>query len=331
MLHINLMRHSLEDRRINGEIHRTLPSQDPFAAAMRASRMPMLITNPRYPDNPIVFVNDAFLKLTGYERHEILGRNCRFLQGPGTNLNDIERLRLAIERKDPIEIDLLNYRKDGTVFWNRLLVSPVFQRGVLAFFFASQLDVTRERTAGFTPEQDATEKQMQQRIAELTASEERHNFTLRAGSLGTWTLEFPKRRLVASAICKVNFGYNPADSFTYEDLFERIHPDDRFHWQSQVEQALREDGDLHVEYRIIRPNGEQRWMEVRGETRFDSEGRPLLMSGISSDITDRREAEAYRDLMVQEMGHRHQNPLQPFNPLFITLCEPMTPMQTFEM
>ncbi|MBS1040411.1 hypothetical protein JK203_06040 [Gluconobacter cerinus] len=53
---------------------------------------------------------------------------------------------------------------------------------------------------------------------------------------------------------------------------------------------------------FIRPNGEQRWMEVRGETRFDSESRPLLMSGISSDLTDRHEAKAYSDLMAQEMG-----------------------------
>ena len=74
-----------EESRIEGEIHKASASTDPFAAAVRTTRMPMLITDPHQPDNPIIFVNDAFSKLTGYERHEILGRNCRFLQGTGTN------------------------------------------------------------------------------------------------------------------------------------------------------------------------------------------------------------------------------------------------------
>lgn len=74
-----------EERRIDNEVHRTISGSDPFAAAMRATRMPMVITDPRQHDNPIIFVNDAFLRLTGYSRDETLGRNCRFLQGPGTN------------------------------------------------------------------------------------------------------------------------------------------------------------------------------------------------------------------------------------------------------
>ena len=99
---------------------------DPFAAAVRATRMPMVITDPSQPDNPIVFMNDAFTKLTGYSREEVMGRNCRFLQGPATNSDDVTRVRNAIARREPIEIDLLNYRKDGSNFWNRLLISPVF-------------------------------------------------------------------------------------------------------------------------------------------------------------------------------------------------------------
>lgn len=53
---------------------------DPFAAAVRATRMAMIVTNPRLPDNPIVFANDAFLRMSGYDRQDVLGRNCRFLQ-----------------------------------------------------------------------------------------------------------------------------------------------------------------------------------------------------------------------------------------------------------
>jgi len=127
----------LEEDRIDREIHRSISGSDPFSAAVRATRMPMIITDPRLEDNPIVFVNDAFAKLTGYTREETLGRNCRFLQGPATNTSDVEKVRQAIFARKPIEIDLLNYRKDGTTFWNRLLLSPVFDEGVLTYFFAS--------------------------------------------------------------------------------------------------------------------------------------------------------------------------------------------------
>ncbi|ACB26477.1 PAS domain S-box-containing protein [Methylobacterium sp. PvP062] len=116
---------------------------DPFAAAVRATRMPMIITDPAQHDNPIVFVNDAFLKLTGYTRMEVVGRNCRFLQGPDTEAAAVDRLRAAIRREEDIRVDLLNYRKDGSTFQNALYVGPVRdEAGRVVYFFASQLDVS---------------------------------------------------------------------------------------------------------------------------------------------------------------------------------------------
>jgi len=269
----------------------------------------MIITDPRRPDNPIVFVNEAFAALTGYSRQEALGRNCRFLQGPGTNSHDVERIRKAVADKRPIEIDLLNYRKDGSLFWNRLLISPVFDGGELTYFFASQYDATSERTAPSRPEQQELEATLQRRIVDLTASEERLNFTLKAGGLGVWTLDVQDGRLVCSPICKANFGREPAENFTYDDLRASVHPDDLERWQQTVAAALASDGNLHVEYRIIKPDGSPAWIEVRAETKFDEAGRPLQMSGVSIDTTERRQAEAYRAMMAQEMGHRMKNML----------------------
>jgi PAS domain S-box-containing protein len=116
---------------------------DPFAAAVRATRMPMIVTDPRQHDNPIVFANDAFLKLTGYTRMEVTGRNCRFLQGPDTDPAAVDRIRAAVRQQVDIKIDLLNYRKDGTTFYNALYVGPVRdEAGKVVYFFASQLDVS---------------------------------------------------------------------------------------------------------------------------------------------------------------------------------------------
>jgi PAS domain S-box-containing protein len=121
---------------------------DIFHAAVRMSRMPMILTDPAGGDNPIIFCNQAFERLTGYDQTEILGRNCRFLQGPDTDPDAVARIRAGIARREDVHEDLFNYRKDGTGFWNALFVSPVFgPDGELLYFFASQLDVTRRREA----------------------------------------------------------------------------------------------------------------------------------------------------------------------------------------
>ncbi len=84
----------------------------------------MIVTDPRQFDNPIVFANDAFLKLTGYSRLEVAGRNCRFLQGPAdTDPAAVDRIRDAVRDEVDIKIDLLNYRKDGSTFHNALYIA----------------------------------------------------------------------------------------------------------------------------------------------------------------------------------------------------------------
>ncbi|WP_036302847.1 histidine kinase dimerization/phosphoacceptor domain -containing protein [Methylobacterium sp. 77] len=144
---------------------------DPFAAAIRATRMAMIITDPRQDDNPIVFVNNAFLNMTGYSRAEIMNQNCRFLQGSETDPNAVRQIRDAIASERDIAIDILNYRKDGTQFWNALYVSPVINReGETVYFFASQLDVTERVDAHMQTrnEKEHFEREVQKRTRELT-------------------------------------------------------------------------------------------------------------------------------------------------------------------
>ncbi len=121
---------------------------DIFFAAVETTRMPMTVTDPHQLDNPIVFANRAFLKMTGYGRDEVVGRNCRFLQGPATDRLGVDAIGAAVAEAREFSTEILNYRKDGTSFWNALFVSPVFDRqGRLVYFFGSQLDVSRRREA----------------------------------------------------------------------------------------------------------------------------------------------------------------------------------------
>lgn len=137
-----------------------------FFAAIEMTRMPMILTDPNREDNPIVFANKAFLDLTGYEESEVLGRNCRFLQGAQTDRNSVAELRETVAEKGSIALEILNYRRDGTPFWNAVFIGPVYDTdGKLQFFFASQLDVTRRRNT----EQSYRQAQKMESIGQLTA------------------------------------------------------------------------------------------------------------------------------------------------------------------
>ena len=146
---------------------------DPFTAAFRATRMAMVITDPRRDDNPIIFVNDAFLNLTGYARDEVAGRNCRFLQGPDTDPAAIDAVRAAVAAGEGIEIELLNHRKDGSAFWNALVISPVRdETGALLYFFASQADISVKKQAehSLSRSRDALEELVVLRTRDLQAA-----------------------------------------------------------------------------------------------------------------------------------------------------------------
>jgi PAS domain S-box-containing protein len=119
---------------------------DIFFAAVETTRMPMIVTDPRQADNPIVFVNRAFLEMTGYSSEELLGNNCRFLQGPDTDRDTVDSVREAIAARSEVAVEILNYRKDGSSFWNALFISPVYnEHSELVYYFGSQLDVSRRR------------------------------------------------------------------------------------------------------------------------------------------------------------------------------------------
>ncbi|MDN4632227.1 PAS domain-containing protein [Sphingomonas sp. PsM26] len=137
-----------------------------FYAAIEMTRMPMVLTDPRQDDNPIVFANNAFLDLTGYDQDQVLGRNCRFLQGSQTDRAVVAQLRTAIAERRAISVELLNYRRDGSPFWNGVFLGPVYDdAGELLFFFASQLDVSRRKDA----ESNAFQSQKMESIGQLTA------------------------------------------------------------------------------------------------------------------------------------------------------------------
>lgn len=128
-----LFKHALNGRKI------TDSKLDPSVQALTLSDI-------RAPDAPLVYVNRGFEKMTGYERKDVIGRNCRFLQGPDTSPDAVTQMRAAITSGASLLIDVLNYRKDGTSFWNRLSLTPVIdQSGRVTHYIGLQSDITRMR------------------------------------------------------------------------------------------------------------------------------------------------------------------------------------------
>ena len=114
-----------------------------FEQAMAQTRMAVCLTDPRIEDDPIVFCNEAFEQLTGYSSDEVVGRNCRFMQGPDTDPGQVAKIREALKSESVVVVELLNYRKDGSTFWNTLHLGPIYNaEGELIYFFGSQWDVT---------------------------------------------------------------------------------------------------------------------------------------------------------------------------------------------
>nr|AML79209.1 putative LOV domain-containing protein [Synsepalum dulcificum] len=114
-----------------------------------------VLTDPHLPDMPIVYASDAFLKLTGYSRQEVLGRNCRFLSGVDTDFSTIFQIKESIRTEQACTVRILNYRKDQSSFWNLLHISPVRNAsGKIAYYVGVQIDegCQNQNKHGLTPE-----------------------------------------------------------------------------------------------------------------------------------------------------------------------------------
>ncbi|MDT7952701.1 MAG: HWE histidine kinase domain-containing protein [Acetobacteraceae bacterium] len=314
-----MSRHGAQGPRVEESIRASIErfnerrsSGDPFVVGVTDAILAMSISDPSLPDNPIIYVNAAFETLTGYPMDEVVGRNCRFLQGPETDQADVERLRGAIADQSRISLDLLNYRRDGSRFWNRLLVTPVFAAdGDLQYFFASQFDVTveRDRVVALEAEQRGLISENERVRREMLDTQARLDLALQAGQLGTWNLDPLSLQLDASLGCKLVFGAAADDPFTYRDFLDIVHLDDRSRVGAAVEATLSTGIPYDIDYRIVTKSGDRRWIAARGALLTRRDGSALSMAGFVTDITGRKDAEEHRALLADELTHRVKNTL----------------------
>lgn len=139
-----------------------MPDQEQLIASIQLSPIASLVTDFRQEDNPIVGVNEAFCNLTGYTTDEVIGRNCRLLGGPGTEMEAKRILREAIAAGQPALTELTNYKKDGAAFCNAVMIAPIRgASGEITHFLGSQMAIRSE---------DQTETSRRQKSEALVAT-----------------------------------------------------------------------------------------------------------------------------------------------------------------
>jgi PAS domain S-box-containing protein len=140
-------------------------------------------------------------------------------------------------------------------------------------------------------------------LQERARSEEHLRLALHAGRLGSWSLELANSILIVSDSCKMHFGIAPESEFTYDDLINTIHADDRQRHLDVIEAALLSKDDFSIEYQVVWPDNSVHWVQIRGQTLHNNVGVPIQMAGVSLDISDRREAE---DRLLESQSNLRQ-------------------------
>ncbi|MCQ4332159.1 PAS domain S-box protein [Natronomonas sp. F2-12] len=178
---VGILRDISDEKRRETELERR-------TRAMEKAPIGIVLVDPNREDDPITYVNDRFLGMTGYDREEAIGRNCRFLQGPETRADPVAELRGAIEEGESTTVELRNYRKDGEMFWNQVTISPIRdESGEIDRWIGFQKDVTeykrRERELG-------RQNDRLERFAEIVSHDLRSPMSVAEGRI-----ELPKGRI----------------------------------------------------------------------------------------------------------------------------------------
>ena len=271
----------------------------PLFDALVKSGVAVTVTDPRREDDPIVYVNAAFETLTGYSAREAVGRNCRFLQDSAVDRETVALIAEGLRRDGAVTADILNRRRDGAPFWNRMNITTLRDAdGAPVYRFATQADVTGEYADEVVVEQLRVSRH---RLAE--AQERLRVAQAIAGAAGAWEWDIAAGTLVADVRFANLYGLDPvaaAQGLPSSAFFAPVHADDRLRLKIAVAGALHGAEVFTRDYRVVR-NGVVHWVSARGRTYLDADDRPVRFSGVLADITDQKRVEE-RLLVAQTAG-----------------------------
>lgn len=251
--------------------------------AIDNANVAITLSDPAQEDNPLVYANDAFETLTGYSVSEALGENCRYLQGRNTDQAKVAALWEAIDNEESVTVELRNYRKDGTEFWNRLTVTPIYDDdGSLTRYLGTQQDVTDRK-------EDKKELQAERAFTQqaLDTLDDLFYVVDTDGCIQRWN-----ERVTAVT------GYTAAEVDGMK-LTELCASSDRQPISEAIETTLR-DGSSTVTTKLRTKDGETIPFEWSNTRLTDTDGETIGIVGIGRDISQRRERERRFQALVEE-------------------------------
>ncbi|KFM28754.1 Phototropin-1B [Auxenochlorella protothecoides] len=279
-----------------------------LTSALEGLRHTFVVADATLPDCPLMFISEGFSALTGYSCEEVLGRNCRFLQGEGTDPKAVQRLRQAVRGGKAICTRLLNYRKDGTPFWNLLTMTPIRDgSGRVVKFVGVQMDVTSRTDARWLSEEGAR--------SEGTASEEeavphliRYDERLRRGlaapvvgevvAASNFVISDPTLPDCPIVFASDDFlrlsGYSRGEVLGRNCRFLQGPDTDRGQ-VAELKAALREGRECSVRLLNYRKDGSPFWNMLTVAPIRDMAGRARFLVGVQVDVTAHPEAERAAD------------------------------------
>ncbi len=239
--------------------------------AMDEADIAIQITDPTRAGNPLVYVNEGFERLTGYDESEVLGQNPRFLQSEATESEQLTQLREAVEAERPTTVELENVTAEGEPYWARLSVAPVHDEdGRLTNFIGIQQDVTERRELLETLK-DRTER------LELVLSETETG-------IAEWDLD--AERVQWDETLVDTFGHDPE---TMAEFWSIVHPGDRERTRDEFETMLETGEPTSGAFRVCTGDGDVAWLETRAVATLDDDGTPRKVLATGADVTDQTE------------------------------------------
>ncbi|GLK87631.1 hypothetical protein GCM10017655_06930 [Pseudomonas turukhanskensis] len=275
-----LIGRSLSDLRL--ALRRSAQMQQQLALAnlaLEASPLGITIADARQPDLPLIYSNPMFERITGYSRAEVLGRNCRFLQGDDRRQSELHVLRSALHRGEAAQVVVRNYRKNGTPFWNEITLSPLRDDQGISHYIALQNDVTsRERLAA----EIATRREELLRQTHLLSQTEA------IADIGGWVLDVPGLDMFWSEGCFRLYELDPSGATPdFNQALSYLDKEGQATAQRTLAETMSDGRPFDVEVRLITARGNSRFLRVMGLSEMD-DGKVIRIYGAIQDISARK-------------------------------------------
>jgi len=287
---------SREEHRVRGVVQKWTNRENDrdehqrFQQAIDEAKISITLADPSKKDTPLVYVNQAFVETTGYTTAEALGRNCRFLQGKETDPKKVAEMRSAIKKENSVSVELRNYRKDGSQFWNRVTLTPIYDdNNQLVRYLGTQENITR----------------VKQQEQQLTA--ERHLITRAINTLDDlfYVLDIDGKLQRWNDRVPAVTGYTEAE-LDGKDATEFFPQKERQTVGTEVRRMLSGETTM-FEANLLTADGKRVPFEFDGARLVDDHGETMGVVGIAREVIERNERRQHLDLLARVLRHNLRN------------------------